>query len=256
VRGDAAETGLQSGNGRIRQPEARGRACAAVVAGRGPELAMGFHMRFRNFLIAYAFLSALLLFAIRSPAPRPQNRYSQVIDLTVPRLVKMGSKARAGTRIISPAALVPGAWGAAQIPVERLIGPLVAMDLNASSTPISVEDIATWEAVHGNVPQGAIIAVRRLKSARGSAADSFPVSAEAAQFLMEARDTRGFIIETAASLGSHRQISRQIALHGNYVIERSAGLAGLPVTGTLIIVAPGKNSRAAETPVRVLAMVG
>ncbi len=213
-------------------------------------------MRFRNFIIVYALAPALLLFAVRRPAPRPQNRYSQVIDLTATTLVKIGSEARSGTRIISPAALVPGTWGAAQIPAERLIGPLVVMDLNASSPQISVDDIANWEARHGNVPQGAIVAVRRVGTAHSSTSDPFPLSADAAQFLMDARYTRGFVVETPASLGSDCTLSRQIALHGNYVVEGSARLAALPETGSLIIVAPGKNSNTAKSPVRVLAMVG
>ena len=73
---------------------------------------------------------------------------------------------------------------------------------------------------------------------------------------MEARSIRGFLVETPATLGSDRSLSRQIALHGNYIIEGSAMLATLPETGSLIIVAPGKNRNAAESPVRVLAMVG
>jgi kynurenine formamidase len=158
--------------------------------------------------------------------------------------------------LISPAALVPGTWGAAQIPAERLIGPLVVMDLNSSSAQISVDDIANWEAQHGHVPQGAIVALRRVGTAHSSTSDPFPLSADAAQFLMDARYTRGFVVETPASLGSDRKLSRQIALHGNYVVEGSARLATLPVTGSLIIVAAGMIRTATESPVRVLAMVG
>src|SRR5215472_9863642 len=139
-----------------------------------------FEMRLRNFIIAYALVTALLLFAVRHPEPRPQNRYSQVVDLTATTLVKTGSEARSGTRIISPAALLPGTWGAAQIPADRLIGPLVVMELNASSAQISVDDVANWEAQHGYVPLGAIVAVRRVGTTR-LASDSFPVSADAAQ---------------------------------------------------------------------------
>ena len=212
-------------------------------------------MRLRNFIIAYALVMAFLLLAARRPAPRPQNHYSQVVDLTDPTPAKTSSEARSGTRIISPAALIPGTWGAAQIPAERLIAPLVVIDLKASSTQISVDDIANWEAQHGHVPQGAIVGVRRVGSAHNPS-DQFPMSADAGQFLMEARCTRGFIIETPASLGSDRMLFHQIALHGNYVVEGSARLAALPATGSIIIVAPGKNRNAAESPVRVLAMVG
>ncbi len=211
-------------------------------------------MRYRSFIISYALVMALLLFADRRSVPHPQNRYSQVVDLTDTALVKTGSEARSGTRIISPAALIPGTWGTAQIPAERLIAPLVVMDLNAPSAQISVDDIANWEAQHGNVPQGAIVAVRRVGSANTSPSDQFPVASDAALFLMDARYTLAFVVETPASLGPDRTLSRQIALHGNYVVERSARLAELPETGSLIIVAPEKNRNVAESPVRVLAM--
>jgi kynurenine formamidase len=214
-------------------------------------------MRFRNFIIAYALVALVWVFALQRPVPHPPKRYSQVVDLTTSTLVKTGTEARWGTRIISPAALVPGTWGAAQIPAERLIGPLVVMDLNTRSGQISVDDIANWEARYGHVPLGAIVAVRRIRTVDSSSSDSFPVSAEAAQFLMDARYIRGFLVETpATTLGSDSTLSRQIALHGNYVIEGSAALATLPETGSLIIVAPGKNRNTAESPVRVLAMVG
>ena len=213
-------------------------------------------MRVRNFIIANALVAAVSVVALQRPMPRPPNRYSQVVDLTATAMVKTGTEARSETRIISPAALVPGTWGAAQIPAERLIGPLVVMDLNTRSGQISMDDIANWEAQHGHVPLGAIVAVRRVRTVSCSNSDSFPVSPDAARFLMEARSIRGFLVETPATLGSDRSLSRQIALHGNYIIEGSATLATLPETGSLIIVAPGKNRNAAESPVRVLAMVG
>ena len=211
-------------------------------------------MRFRSFIIAYALVPGLFLFALRRPAPSPKNRYSRVVDLTASGLVKTGSEARSGTRIISPAALVSGAWTPPQIPAERLIGPLVIMELNASSAQISITDIANWEAQHGHVPLGAILAVRRMGDIHRSVADSFPVSDDAAQFLMDARYTRGFVVETEVRLG--RTLSRQIALHGNYIIEGSVRLATLPYTGSLIIVAPATNSNKVTSEVRVLAMVG
>jgi kynurenine formamidase len=136
-----------------------------------------------------------------------------------------------------------------------LIAPLVVMDWNASSPQISVDDIANWEAQHGNVPRGAIVAVRTIGSAHRLFFDQFPVSTDAAQFLMDARYTTAFVLDTPVRLGSDRTLSRQIALHGNYVVEQSARLAALPATGSLIIVAPEKDRNAAETPVRVLAMV-
>src|SRR5215468_10324574 len=116
-------------------------------------------MRFRSFVIAYALVLALLLFADRRPQA-PQNRYSKVVDLTAgPALNAAGGHQTSGTRIVSPAALIPGTWGAGQIPAERLIAPLVVIDVNPG-TQLSVDDIAAWESHFGSVPQGAVVALR------------------------------------------------------------------------------------------------
>jgi kynurenine formamidase len=72
---------------------------------------------------------------------------------------------------------------------------------------------------------------------------------------MDARSTLGFVVETRANLSSDRPLARQLALHGNYVVDGSARLAALPETGSLVIVAPARNKRVTEAPVRVLAMV-
>ncbi|MBZ5550025.1 MAG: cyclase family protein [Acidobacteriia bacterium] len=217
-------------------------------------------MRIRSFIIAYALVLAILLFADRRPDPAQQDRYSHVVDLTDAQNSngpRTGSTSDSRTRIVSPAALIPGTWGAGQIPAERLVAPLVVMDLKPSpesASPISLDDIAAWESSHGVVPQGAIVAIRRTSTGSQSS-NVLPITADAAQFLMDARYTLGFAIETSADLTSDRALARQLALHGNYVVEGTARLTSLPETGSLVIVAPAKNKNAAEAPVRVLAMV-
>ena len=217
-------------------------------------------MRIRSFIIAYALVLAILLFADRRPNPIQQDRYSHVVDLTDAQNSNgpgTASLSDSRTRIISPAALIPGTWGAGQIPAERLIAPLVVMDLKpspADASPISLDDIAPWESRHGVVPQGAIVAIRRT-STGSQPSNVLPITADAAQFLMDARYTLGFAIETSANLTSDRTLARQLALHGNYVVVGTARLTSLPQTGSLVIVAPAKNKNAAEAPVRVLAMV-
>jgi kynurenine formamidase len=217
-------------------------------------------MRIRTFIIAYALVLAILLFADRRPNFGQQDRYSHVVDLTGAQNSngpRTASPSDSQTRIVSPAALIPGTWGAGQIPAERLVAPLVVIDLKPSQTgasPLSVDDIAAWESSHGVVPQGAIIAIRRT-GASSQSSNLLPITADAAQFLMDARYTLGFAIETSADLTSDRTLARQLALHGNYVVEQTAPLTSLPQTGSLVIVAPAKNRNAAEAPVRVLAMV-
>jgi kynurenine formamidase len=217
-------------------------------------------MRIRSFIIAYALVLAILLFAERRPDPGQQARYSHVVDLTDAQDSngpRTHSASDSRTRIISPAALIPGTWAAGQIPAERLIAPLVVMDLKPSlesASPISLDDIATWESSHGAIPQGAVVAIRRARPS-SQFSNALPISADAAQFLMDARYSLGFVIETSADLTSDRTLARQLALHGNYVVEGTARLTSLPRTGSLIIVAPAKNKSAAEAPVRILAMV-
>src|SRR5208282_6669066 len=123
-------------------------------------------MRIRSFIIAYALVLAILLFADRRPGSTQQDRYSHVVDLTDGRkaTARHANAPESRTRIIAPGALIPGTWAAGQIPPERLVAPLVVIDLNSvreGSPQISLDDIAAWEAHHGMIPQGAVVAVRR-----------------------------------------------------------------------------------------------
>jgi kynurenine formamidase len=230
-------------------------------------------MRIRSFIIAYALVLAILLFADRRPGSAQQDRYSHVVDLTDAQNATAPHATDSRTRIIAPGALIPGTWAAGQIPAERLVAPLVVMDLSAATedTPrISLDDIAAWESRHGMIPQGAVIAIRRARAHRAPTANDlstndlssndlsimpFPIASDAAQFLMDARYTIGFAVETPVDLTSDRTLARQLALHGSYVVERTARFTSLPATGSLIIVAPARNKKPGETAVRILAMV-
>lgn len=235
-------------------------------------------MRIRSFIIAYALVLAILLFADRRPGSRQQDRYSHVVDLTDPQNAMAPHTMESRTRIIAPGALIPGTWAAGQIPPERLVAPLVVLDLNPAqdgSPQISLDDIAAWESHHGMIPQGAVVAIRRLGarepvstnvlsinalsinalSIDGLSTTPFPIARDAAQFLMDARYTIGFAVETPVNLTSDRTLARQLALHGSYVVERTARFTSLPATGSLIIVAPARDKKPGETAVRILAMV-
>ena len=230
-------------------------------------------MRIRSFIIAYALVLAILLFADRRPGSTHQDRYSHVVDLTDAQNATAPHAAESRTRIIAPDALIPGTWAAGQIPPERLVASLVVMDLNAvqdGSAQISLDDIAAWESHHGMIPQGAVVAIRRARahdvlttnalsnnvlSNNDLSTTPFPIARDAAQFLMDARYTIGFAVETPVNLTSDRTLARQLALHGSYVVEGTAPFTSLPATGSLIIVAPARNKKPGEAAVRILAMV-
>jgi kynurenine formamidase len=115
-----------------------------------------------------------------------------------------------------------------------------------------MDDIATWEGIHGVIPQGSVVAIRRRAS---GAASSLPIETDAAQFLMDARYVLGFIVDTLVDFSGDRALPRQLALHGNYVVEGASGFSDLPTTGSLVIVAPSRDKNVSTAPVRVLAMV-
>jgi kynurenine formamidase len=212
-------------------------------------------MRIRSFVIAYALVLALLLFADRRPIPMQANRYSHVVDLTSGDLgsSKDSRPQPSATTIISPAALIPGTWAVDQIPAERLIAPLAVMNLAAPQ--ITLNDIDQWESKNGVIPQGAIVAIRRDPARDMQSTSPMPITSGAAQFLMDARYVLGFAIETPADLNSDRTLARQLALHGVYVVEHATRMNSLPETGSLLIVAPSKSKNTPQAPVRVLAMV-
>jgi kynurenine formamidase len=225
-------------------------------------------MRIRSFIIAYALVLAILLFADRRPGSTQQDRYSHVVDLTDAQNAKAPQATESGTRIIAPGALIPGTWAAGQIPAERLVAPLVVMDVSAAqdgSPQISLDDISAWESHHGMIPQGAVVAIRRggthnvpttnALPTNDPSTTPFPIASDAAQFLMDARYTIGFAVETPVNLTFDRTLARQLALHGSYVVERTARFTSLPATGSLVIVAPARGKKTGEAAVRILAMV-
>jgi len=215
-------------------------------------------MKIRSFIIAYALVLAILLFAERRPGSGPENRFTKVVHLTESSASSTRDAADTGTRIVSPAALIPGTWSAGQIPAERLVAPLVAIDFEAPEGrvhQITLDDIATWESQHGVVPQGAVVALRQNGRAVAVPGQPLPITSEAAQFLMDARYVLGFAVESSADVTADRTLARQLALHGAYVVEDAAHLSTIPETGSLVIVAPAKNKTAAQAAVRLLAMV-
>ena|SRR5579862_46125 len=222
-------------------------------------------MRIRSFIIAYALVLAILLFADRRPGSMQQDRYSHVVDLTDGEVagnqtVSRESSSESKTHIIAPGALIPGTWNAGQIPAERLVAPMIVMDLDAGAQnpQISLDDISAWETHHGMIPQGAVVAIRRagvLPNSSTSNSNTFPVARDAAQFLIDARYTIGFAVETPVDLTLDRTLALQIALRGTYVVEQTAPLSSVPATGSLVIVAPAKEKKAGEGRVRILAMV-
>ena len=146
-------------------------------------------MRIKTLVIGYALALALLLFAQRRPDSIPATNFTGVVDLTHPvgrgkvpsihenapvraaglvqkdGLRRVSASTANNTNIDSPARLVRGMWTVDQIPPERLIAPLTVLDVTSQARrnpdyEVSVEDIAQWEQIHGEIPAGAVVVAR------------------------------------------------------------------------------------------------
>ena len=259
-------------------------------------------MKWKTFVIGYALALALLLFAQHRPEQAPQSStFAHIVDLThsinpssTPRspasqallpqpisaVVRYGNSGRAATqfatRLEAPAHYAPALWSVAQIPPERLFAPLAVIDVSAQARrnpdyQLTVSDIAEWEKVRGQIPQGAVVMARTGWDTRwsspgayrnndGRGVPHFPgFSLQAARFLVEGRNVVGLGIDTASvSSGdvsnSFSPVRNYTLSHSVYQIANVANLGQAPQTGGLVLVAPAKLQDSSQAPARVLAL--
>ena len=260
-------------------------------------------MRIHTFVIGSVLALALFLFAQKRPETAQPGGFREVVDLThsLPpngfekpqksgyRLETValserippsqGSESQASeqfaTRIDAPARLRRGTWTVDQIPAGRLIGPLVVLDVSAStkSNPdyeISVQDIAAWEQANGQIPLGAVVmartgwgsrwnSIRSYRNADSKGLTHFPgYSRDAARFLAEGRNALGLGIDTAnldRCTARKSAVAQYAAEHGLYLLANVANLDRMPANGAVAMVAPAKVAGGATAPVRILALV-
>jgi kynurenine formamidase len=259
-------------------------------------------MKIRTFVIGYAFALAIFLFAQQRMVPQQRSGYV-VIDLThsinasVPTYDENGNSAyheqtlattekngyfaRAvslpehyGTHIDAPAHFVHGLWTVDQIPPERLVAPLVILNVTAKAKKsadyqVRVDDVADWEQLHGQVPAGAVVMARtgwdsRWNSARdyrnpdAAGTMHFPgFSTEVARFLAEGRNVVGLGIDTLSidnGPSKNFPVHQYDLSHSIYQLENVANLAQAPDSGATVVVAPAKLEGGSGGPVRILAI--
>lgn len=257
-------------------------------------------MKWKTFVIGYALALALLLFAQHRPEQPPQPAsFAHIVDLThsinrgklaisqsspistlplepVSALNRYpasepGGAQRFPTRLDAPAHYAAGLWTVDQIPPERLFAPLAVIDVRApaSTNPdyqLSVADIANWEQVHGQIPQGAVVVARTGWSARWPVSEQYRAvdkrgvahspgfSLEAARFLVQGRSAVGLGIDTAGVDSAKSPVRSFTLSHSVYQIENMANLGQAPEAGGLVLVAPAKLQGSSSAPVRVLAL--
>ncbi len=261
-------------------------------------------MKLKTFAIACALAIAVFVFAQRHSADAPKPTIAAVVDLTHPlsekvptyevedkspyeahsvaTIQKDGYFARAvsfpehfGTHLDAPAHFAAGRWTVDQIPPQRLVGPLVVLDVSgkAAYNPdylVSVEDVALWERVKGQIQPGSIVIARTGWATRWNDAKSyrnadakgvmhFPAYAlDTIRLLAEARKVSGIGIDT---LSVDPGASKDFPVHhfgatqGMYNLENVANLSQAPETGAIAVVAPIKLEGGSGGPVRIFALV-
>jgi kynurenine formamidase len=179
-----------------------------------------------------------------------------------------------GTHLDAPAHFARGMWTVEQIPTERLVRPLVVLNVrgkaaNDAEYRISVQDIADWESKNGEIPSGAVVMAytgwddrwNDASAYRNAAPDGtlrFPgYSLEAATFLVKTRSVVGLGIDTISiDAGSAKTfpVHQFTAKESVYQLENVANLAFVPAAGATLVVAPVKLENGSGAPVRLLAL--
>lgn len=261
-------------------------------------------MRLKTFIIGYIVAVAIFLFAQRHNSATKPSAFGTPVDLThtingkvptyepgqnsdfhlktVATVAKDSYFAREfsmpehyGTHIDAPAHFIAGLWTVDQIPAERLLAPLVILNVEAKARQnpdyqVSPDDIADWEKEHGQIPQGAVVVTRTGWGSRwNSPADyrnadakgtlHFPgYSQDAARFLVEGRNVVGLGIDTLSiDYGPSKDfpVHKYTLSHSLYHLENVANLELVPPSGAMVVVAPIKLEGGSGGPVRILALV-
>lgn len=182
-----------------------------------------------------------------------------------------------GTHLDAPIHFAPEMWTNDQIPVRRLIGPAVVVDISARAADdpdavLEVADLDAWQRDHGDFPEGAILLVRAGWSQHwpdwnayygsedpfDTATLHFPgIGPEAAERIVDA----GFVgvgIDTASidpGADTAFRAHRVLAAASLYNLENLTGLEALPPRGALLVALPAKIEGGSGGPARVVALL-
>mmetsp|Transcript_30298 Transcript_30298/g.54812 ORF Transcript_30298/g.54812 Transcript_30298/m.54812 type:complete len:286 (+) Transcript_30298:85-942(+) len=183
-----------------------------------------------------------------------------------------------GTHLDSPIHFAANKWTTEEIPLERLNGPGVVVDVTSKTQAdadyrLSLDDVLHFEQAYGMIPSKSILLLRTgwgdrygnrvayLGDDTPGATDNlhFPsFGQEAARYLVEERKVSVLGVDTASiDYGQSRNFSvHQIANKANVPgLENVANLDLLPPTGSWIIALPMKIDMGSGGPARIVALL-
>jgi kynurenine formamidase len=184
-----------------------------------------------------------------------------------------------GTHLDAPVHFAEGRHSTDQILLSQLMGPAVVIDVAREAEAnadyrVTPGDVATWEAVHGPIPAGAIVLIRTGWGSRwpdrarylgtiktGPAAVPelrFPaLHPDAARVLVERRVDAVGIDTPSIDYGQSTTFDvHQILLGANIPgFENVAHLESLPSTGSFVIALPMLIRGGSGAPLRMVALL-
>lgn len=214
---------------------------------------------------------AVLLFAQRR-GPEPAGfAFRQVVDLTHKGALAVSGDhldaAAFGTRMDAPIHRENGGWSAETVSPDRLVAPLVVLDVTArtASNPnyeITLDDIADWEQVQGHVPAGAVVIARTgFKVPLDLPKEPLPhafFSRDAVDFLVRARSIYAIGSDAPnvdAVNAPEMPIRQYLGANHIYSLANVANLGEAPASGAVLTVGPTVIRNAAGAPARLLALI-
>jgi kynurenine formamidase len=185
-----------------------------------------------------------------------------------------------GTHLDAPVHFAEGRLAADAIPIERLVGPAVRVDVSERCAAdrdhaVSVADLEGFEREHGRIPDGAIVLLHTGFSRfwpdrarylgtdeRGPAAVArlhFPgLAPDAARWLVAERRIRAVGLDTASiDPGRSTTFASHVALfeHDVPALENLTGLDRLPPRDFWVVALPMKIRGGSGGPLRAIAVI-
>jgi kynurenine formamidase len=184
-----------------------------------------------------------------------------------------------GTHLDAPVHFAEGKWTADQVPLDRLVGDAIVVDVQAGADSsadyqIDVKALDAWERKHGAISAGAIVLFRTgwsrhwpdrarylgtTRTGAGAVAElHFPgIDSAAAQRLVERRVKAVGIDTPSIDYGRTRTYPTHRGLFAANIpaFENVANLDQVPVKGSFVVALPMKIRGGSGGPLRIVAVV-
>lgn len=186
-----------------------------------------------------------------------------------------------GTHLDAPIHFGRGQQTADVVPLSRLVGPAVVVDVAGQAEAdadylITVADLEAWESAHGPIARDSLVLLRTGFSARwpdaarylgtavrgeaGVAQLHFPgLHPDAASWLVTERGVGAVGIDTASidrGQSTSYDTHRILAAANVPAFENLTGLEQLPARGAVVFALPMKVGGGSGAPLRAVAVVG